>query len=102
MWGQLDWEEMAGEQNADARLCTAEEVEQIVILARLELYNRGLPCGAVAVRKRLDQFYQLKAVPSTRTIGRILARNGLTYGRTGWYKGDELQWGSTTSSRPKR
>ena len=102
MWGQLDLEKMAGEHNAYARSCTAEEVEQIVILARLELYNRGLPCGAVAVRKRLDQFYQLKALPSTRTIGRILARNGLTYGRTGWYKGEEPRWSTTTSSRPKR
>jgi hypothetical protein len=102
MWGQLDLEKMASEHNVYARLCTAEEVEQIVILARLELYNRGLPCGAVAVRKRLDQFYQLSALPSARTIGRILARNGLTYGRTGGYKGDEPRWSPTTSSRPKR
>ena len=102
MWAQLDLEEMATEQNAYAGRRTAEEVEQIVILARLELYNRGLPCGAVAVRKRLDQSYRLKALPSTRTIGRILARNGLTYGRTGWYKGDELRWSPTTPSRPKR
>ncbi len=102
MWAQLDLEEMAIEQNAYAGSRTAEDVEQIVILARLELYNRGLPCGAVAVRKRLDEFYQLKALPSTRTIGRILARNGLTHGRTGWYKGDQLQCTPVASRRPKR
>ena len=102
MWAQLDLEEMATEQNAYAGPRPAEEVEQIVILARLELYNQGLPCGAVAVRNRLDEFYQLKALPSTRTIGRILARNGLTHGRTGWYKGDEFEWAPATSRRPKR
>ena len=45
--------------------------------------RRGLTCGAAAVRARLAAHYHLKPLPSVRTIGRILARNGLTNGRTG-------------------
>ena len=68
------------------------DMEQIVIMVRLELYNRGLPCGPKALRKRLNEHEVLKtALPSERTIARILARNGLTYGRTGWYEGDESE-----------
>ena len=68
------------------------DMEQIVIMVRLELYNRGLPCGPKALRKRLNEHEVLKTtLPSERTIARILARNGLTYGRTGWYEGDESE-----------
>lgn len=92
----------AVEQNAYAGPPTAEELEQIVILAPLELYTRGLPCGAVAVSNGLDDLYQLKALPSTPMIGCILARQGLTDGRTGWYKGEGLGWVPSTSRRPRR
>ena len=61
-----------------------QEVEEIVILVRLELYNRQLPCGPRAVRERCRDFYHLTTLPSERTIGRILSRNGLTHGRTGF------------------
>lgn len=64
-----------------------EEMKEIV---RLELYNRGLACGAEAVQRRLDDIYEVKPLPSVRTIGRILASEGLTHGRTGWYEGEEL------------
>ena len=62
-----------------------EEMEEIVVFVRLELYNWALPCGPAALRRRLKDHYELTAVPSERTIARILARNGLTHGRTGWY-----------------
>ena len=62
-----------------------QQVEQCVILVRLELYNHTLPCGPKAVRDRCRDFYHLTALPSERTIGRILSRNGLTHGRTGIY-----------------
>ena len=52
-------------------------------MVRLERYNRSQPCGADALRKRLRTFYRLRPLPSTRMIGRILARHGLTHGRTG-------------------
>ena len=61
------------------------EVENIVALARLELYNRGAACGPKAVRERLDEAYAVQPLPSTRTIARILTRKGLSNGRTGFY-----------------
>ena len=66
-----------------------DEVEQSGVMVRLELYNRGLPCGPKALRRRLCEHHALRPLPSERTIARILARNGLTHNRTGWYEGDE-------------
>lgn len=61
------------------------EMQELVTFVRLELYNRALPCGPGALRRRLRDHYELTGVPSERTIARILARNELTHGRTGWY-----------------
>jgi hypothetical protein len=73
-------------------LYTKEEIEQIVVMERLHLYNRGIPCGAKAIRDLLDQ-EGVRRLPSMSTIKRILSRNCLTYGRTGYYPGDENgQW----------
>lgn len=91
MWKDLDLEQMEREENAYAGLRSPKKAEQIVIMVRLELYNQGLPCGPNALRRRLDEREALKPLPSERTIARILARNGLTYGRTGWYKGEESE-----------
>lgn len=63
---------------------TKQEIEECVILVRLELYNRGLPCGPQAIQMRLEQD-QVHPLPSARTIARILSRQGLTHGRTGFY-----------------
>jgi hypothetical protein len=65
---------------------TPAEVEQLVVHTRLELYNRGVCCGPRAVRERMKEAYEVRPPPSERTIARMLARNGLTYGRTGWYQ----------------
>jgi len=64
------------------------EIEEIVVMQRLHLYNRGIPCGAKAIRKLLDQ-QGVRPLPSVSTIKRILSGNCLTYGRTGYYPGDE-------------
>ena len=64
------------------------DIEQIVVMERLHLYNRGIPCGAQAIRNLLDQ-EGVQPLPSLSTIKRILSRNCLTYGRTGYYPGDE-------------
>jgi hypothetical protein len=77
MWKDLDLEAMAEEAHRCSPPRPPEEVEQVVVMARLELWNRSVPCGAAALRRRLDEFYHLKPLPSVRTIGRILARNGL-------------------------
>lgn len=77
MWKDLDLERMAEEAHAYSPPRPPEEIEPIVVMARLELCNRAGPYGARAVRRRLSEFYHLKPLPSVRTIGRILARNGL-------------------------
>ena len=75
-----DWYQAVGDQTR-----SKQEIEQCVIFVRLELYNRDMPCGPKAVKERLRTFYHVKPLPSERTIARILSRNGLTHGRTGFY-----------------
>lgn len=65
---------------------TKREVEECVIFARLQLYNRMLPCGPKAMRERCRDSYHLTPLPSEGTVGRILSRNRLTHGRTGIYR----------------
>ena len=88
MGSELDLEQMEREENAYAGFHSKVEVEEIVQMVRLQLYNRGQPCGPRALRQRLDQHYSLKPLPSERTIARILAKNQLTHKRTGYYKSD--------------
>lgn len=64
---------------------TKEEIVEIVKIIRLELYNRGLHCGAKAIKNKMG-VENIKPMPSESSIGRILSRNGLTYGRTGFYE----------------
>jgi hypothetical protein len=88
MWADVDIEELRKEQLIPSEPCTKQEIEKIVGSVRLELYNRAVPCGPQAIRKTMDEIYHLRPLPSTRTIARILKRNGLTNARTGWYEGD--------------
>jgi len=88
MGSELDLEQIEREENASTDPRSPEEVEAVVTMVRLELYNRGQPCGPKALRRRLQEHYSLKPLPSESTISRILARNGLTSGRTGWYEGE--------------
>lgn len=62
----------------------AAQMEEIVIMIRLHLYNRGLPCGAKTIRQQLHDACQTP-LPSLSTINRILRRNALTHCRTGHY-----------------
>jgi len=64
---------------------TPSEIEEIVKIIRLNLYNQGLFCGAQAIRWELEDL-GTQPVPSIRTINRILNRNRLTHRRTGKYK----------------
>ena len=88
MWSELDLEKMEREENACAGTSTPEEVEQMVIMARLKLYNGSKPCGPKAVRERLCEHYSVKPLPSERTIARLIAKHGLSHGRTGCCAGD--------------
>lgn len=77
-----------------------ERVKGIVRLVRLDLYGHGLACGAKAIRRQLEEEDQLEHLPSVRTIGRILAAEGLTYGRTGWYEGEDPCWVPMLARQP--
>ena len=80
------------ETNIAATPRSSEEVEHIVVMERLHRYNHGLPCGAVALRRHLQEEALLHPLPSVRHIGQILTQYGLTHGRTGWYEGEQLDW----------
>ena len=75
------------EDNKEKQGRTKHEVEEIVEFIRLHLYNRGVPCGAQVIQQHMVEL-NIKPMPSVRTIGRILARHGLTHGRTGIYPED--------------
>ncbi len=63
---------------------TPEEIEKIVELVRLDLYNNALFCSNQAIQwKMIDMGVQ--PIPSLSTIGRILRRRELTHRRTGRY-----------------
>lgn len=70
-------------------LRSKSEIEEIITIVRLELYNHGLPCGPQNILKKMNE-YNVEPLPSARTVSRILERNGLTHQRTGWYPGEEL------------
>ena len=67
---------------------TNNRTEQVVTFIRLHLYNRGVCCGARAIQRRMQEQHE-PTIPSLTTIQKILARQGLTYGRTGFYPGEE-------------
>ncbi|MBM3120443.1 MAG: transposase [Chloroflexi bacterium] len=64
---------------------TTEEIEEIVKMVRLSLYNKDLFCGDQAIFWELEHM-QIQPLPSLRTINRILSRHGLTHRRTGRYE----------------
>jgi len=63
---------------------TPAEIEKIVELVRLDLYNSDLFCGNQAIQWKLIDM-EVQPVPSLSTIGRILRRRELTHRRTGRY-----------------
>jgi putative transposase len=64
---------------------TPPEIEEIVKMIRLNLYNQDLFCGAQAILWEIEDL-GVEPLPSIRTINRILARNDLTHRRTGRYE----------------
>lgn len=75
-------------QNKQKQKLMSHRTEEVVRLVRLQLYNHGVCCGAQAIQRRMEELTE-RVIPSTRTIGRILSRHGLTHGRTGIYNGEE-------------
>jgi len=63
---------------------TPAEIEKIVEMVRLNLYNKGLFCGNQAIQWEMNDM-EVQPIPSLSTIGRILRRRELTHRRTGRY-----------------
>ena len=78
---------------------TPAEIEEIVQLVRLELYNQAQFCGAQAIRWRLADL-AVQPLPAVRTIGRILARHELTHRRTGRYTPKGVPYPRLDATRP--
>jgi len=64
---------------------TPPEVEDMVEMVRLSLYNKDLFCGDQAILWELQEM-GVQPLPSLSTISRILRRRDLTYRRTGRYE----------------
>jgi len=63
---------------------TPAEIERIVEMVRLNLYNKGDFSGSQAIQWEMIDM-EVQPVPSLSTIGRILRRRELTHRRTGRY-----------------
>lgn len=67
------------------RLTDREKMVVYITFFRLDLYNNGLPCGPKAIAQKLiDE--GIASIPSTSTIARVLRKQCLTNGRTGYYE----------------
>jgi len=64
---------------------TPAEIERLVEMVRLNLYNKGLFCGNQAIQWEMRDM-EVQPLPSLSTIGRILRRRELTHRRTGRYE----------------
>jgi len=64
---------------------TSSEIEEVVQMIRLNLYNQSYFCGAQAILWEMEDL-EVRPLPSIRTINRILKRKGLTHRRTGSYE----------------
>jgi hypothetical protein len=63
---------------------TPAEIEKIIEMVRLNLYNKGDFCGNQAIQWEMIDM-EVQPLPSLSTIGRILQRRELTHRRTGRY-----------------
>lgn len=63
---------------------TPSEIENVVRIVRLDLYNKDVFCGSQAVRGEMADM-GVSPLPSLRTIDRIICRLDLTHKRTGRY-----------------
>jgi len=82
---ETSWCEDRSRRPLSTPLHTPAEVEEIVKMIRLNLYNQDLFCGAQAIYWEMEEL-GVKPLPSIRTINRILSRNDLTHRRTGKYE----------------
>ena len=80
---------------------TPAELERIVEMVRLNLYNKGLFCGSQAIQWELHDM-EVRPIPSLSTIGRILKRRDLTNRRTGRYTPKGKKYPALPASSPNQ
>jgi transposase InsO family protein len=80
----LTWVEDHSRRPLSSPYRTPAEIEKIVEMVRLSLYNKGDFCGNQLIQWKLIDM-EVQPVPSLSTIGRILRRRQLTHRRTGRY-----------------
>ena len=95
------WYEEASRQPLTSPHRTPAEIEDIVELVRLSLYNKGLFCGDQAIAWELDDL-GVRPMPSLSTIGRILRRRELTHRRTGRYEPKGTAYPTLPALRPNQ
>lgn len=79
-----------------------EEIIEITIFVRLNLYNSLAPCGAKAIREKMKSM-DVEPLPSLSTINRILRENYLTHRRMGYspedYRKDYIHYKKSGAAR---
>jgi putative transposase len=80
---------------------TPAEIEQIVEMVRLSLYNKDLFCGNQAIQWEMNDM-EVQPLPSLSTIGRILHRRELTHRRTGRYTPKGKKYPELPSREPNQ
>ena len=82
---------------------TSREIEEIVKITRLSLYNDpgDLFYGAQAILWEMEDL-SVTPLPSERTINRILVRNSLTHKRTGSYEPKGTLYPELPADRPNQ
>lgn len=79
------WYKNKSKRPCNNPLHTTSEIEEIVKMLRLNLYNQDLYYGAQAIQWELEDL-NVQPIPSLSTIKRIVKRHGLTHRRTGRYE----------------
>jgi transposase InsO family protein len=83
--GNPNWFRDRSRRPLQSPATTSGEIEQLVIAVRRSLESQNVFHGAQAIRWELEDL-GVEPLPSVRTIGRILARHGLTKRRQGPYE----------------
>lgn len=93
------WNESRSTRPLNVPCRTSKEIEEIIKLIRLDLYNKDQFCGAQAILWELEDL-AIRPLPSLRTINRVLNRNELTHRRTGKYEPKGTKYPKLPSSLP--
>jgi putative transposase len=80
---------------------TPAEIERIVELVRLNLYNKDLFCGNQAIQWEMNDM-EVQPIPSLSSSGRILRRRELTHRRTGRYTPKGKKYPELPSREPNQ